>query len=95
MPLTPREAAKRSTIVLFPTPMAERIIMKVIKQTADYTIYQKGSGRYAAKGAGGKWINGDDKVRILTTEGLVTPSAAKAASPEEDDTAAEASPAEA
>jgi len=73
--------------------------MKVVKQTADHTIYQKGSGRYAAKGTGGKWINGDDKVRILTAEGLVTPSTPKTTAPGEadatTDTAQEASPAEA
>ena len=31
--------------------------MKVIKRTKDYIIYQKGSGRYAIKGADKQWIN--------------------------------------
>ena len=41
--------------------------MKVIKKTKEYVIYQKASGRYAVKDADKKWVNADEKVRILVT----------------------------
>ena len=44
--------------------------MKVVKKTAEYTIFQRNDKRYAVRGAGRKWINGDDKVAILLNEGL-------------------------
>ena len=45
--------------------------MKLIKQTAEYTIYQKRNQRYGVRGADKKWINADDKVRILLEAGLI------------------------
>jgi hypothetical protein len=45
--------------------------MKVLKQTDDYTVYQKRSGRYAVVGSDKKNINGEDKVKILVAEGIV------------------------
>jgi hypothetical protein len=45
--------------------------MKVIKKTADYTVYQKRSGRYAVQSAARQWINGDNKVAILLSEALI------------------------
>ena len=45
--------------------------MKVIKKTDDYTVYQKRSGRYAVKGTDKKWVNAEDKVKILLAEGLI------------------------
>ena len=39
--------------------------MKVVKKTKDYIIYQKGSGRYAVKGADKKWINAEEKIKRL------------------------------
>lgn len=57
--------------------------MKVVKQTADYTIYEKKSGRYGVMGADKKWVNGDDKVKVLLGEKLITLPEAKAAPPEE------------
>lgn len=45
--------------------------MKVLKKTADYTVYQKRSGRFAVQGADKKSINGEDKVAILIAEGYV------------------------
>ncbi|MGB2287890.1 MAG: hypothetical protein ACPH3D_06350, partial [Porticoccaceae bacterium] len=45
--------------------------MKVIKRTKEYIVYQKASGRYAVKDANKNWVNADEKVRILVTEGLI------------------------
>ncbi len=62
--------------------------MKVIKKTAEYTVYQKRSGRYAVTGADGKVINGDGKVAILSAEDLIKAPASKA--PEVEEVSAEA-----
>lgn len=62
--------------------------MKVIKKTAEYTVYQKRSGRYAVTGADGKAINGDGKVAILLAEDLIKAPASKA--PEAEVAAVEA-----
>jgi len=45
--------------------------MKVVKKTPEYTIYEKRSRRYAVKDAGNKWVNADDKVKILLAEKLI------------------------
>ena len=45
--------------------------MKVIKKTKEYTVYQKGSGRYAVKNAHKNWVNADEKIAILLAEGLI------------------------
>ena len=45
--------------------------MKLVKKTADYSIYQRGDNRYAVKGANKKPINGEEKSRILQEEELV------------------------
>ena len=65
--------------------------MKIVKKTADYTIYQRGDERYAVQDASKTAINGDDKVRILVEEGLI-----KAALPAEpvEEVAEEEAPAE-
>jgi hypothetical protein len=52
--------------------------MQQVKKTADYTIYQKKSGRYAVKGKDKQWVLADDKTRILTTEQLIKPPEPKA-----------------
>ena len=57
--------------------------MKTIKKTDDYTIYQKRNERYAVKGADGKWVNGDDKAKILLAEELIKLSVAQEAPAEE------------
>ena len=56
--------------------------MKVIKQTEEYTVYQKRSGRYGVKGADGKAINEEAKVAILLAEDLIKAPAVKAPEPE-------------
>lgn len=64
--------------------------MKVVKKTAEYTIYQKRSGRHAVKGADKQWINGEDKAKILLEANLIKLSApAPAPAPVEDETPAE------
>jgi hypothetical protein len=53
--------------------------MKLIKKTDSYSIYQRGDERYAVKDGAKKPVNGDEKVRILLAEGLISvaePSAA-------------------
>lgn len=45
--------------------------MKIAKQTAEYTIYQKRNKRYGVQGTNKNWINGEDKVKILLAEGLI------------------------
>ena len=46
--------------------------MKLVKKTAEYSIYQRGDNRYAVKDANRKSVNAEEKVRILVTEGLIT-----------------------
>lgn len=45
--------------------------MKLVKKTAEYTVFQRRDERYAVQGSNQKWINGDAKVEILYTEGLL------------------------
>ncbi len=65
--------------------------MEVVKESKDYKVFKKRSGRYAVKDAAGKWVNGVDKIKLLVKEGLI-----KAAIPKkEPDPPAEEAPAEA
>lgn len=64
--------------------------MKQIKQTDQYRIFAKKSGRYAVRGANKQWLHGDEKTAILQAEGLVkklTPKA-PAAEPVAEEAAA-------
>lgn len=45
--------------------------MEVVKKTDAYVIVKKRSGRFGVKNSEGKWINGDEKVKILVDAGLV------------------------
>lgn len=63
--------------------------MKVIKKTADYTVSQKRSGRYAVTAADGSTINAEEKTKILLAEGLIKLTEPKAAEPEAEETPAE------
>lgn len=56
--------------------------MKVVKRTAEFTIYQKRSERYAVQSADKKWVNGDDKARILLDAGLIKVTLPKPPEPE-------------
>ena len=55
--------------------------MKLVKKTDEYSIYQRGDKRYAVEDASKSAVNGEEKVRILVEEGLIT--VAVAAAPEE------------
>lgn len=52
--------------------------MKLVKKTAEYSIFQRGDERYAVKGSTKKAINGDEKIRILLEEGLIKVAVAPA-----------------
>jgi hypothetical protein len=69
-------------------------IMETVKATENYTIFKKRSGRYGVKGSNRKWINGEEKAKILSEEGLIKLSVAaeKPAeeAPAEEEAAAEA-----
>ncbi len=45
--------------------------MKKLKTTSDHTIYEKRSGRYAVKDRKKRWVQGDDKVAVLRSQGLL------------------------
>ena len=60
------------------------MIMEKVKETDNYVIFKKRNGRYGVKSPTGKWINGNDKVKILIEEGLI-----KAALPKKDEPAQE------
>ena len=64
--------------------------MEKVKVTDEYTVVKKRSGRYGVKDANGKWLNGEDKVKILLAEGLIKVSAPtkKEEAPEVEETAA-------
>lgn len=66
--------------------------MKVIKKTAEYTVFQKRNSRYAVKDASKKIVNGEEKAKILLAEGLIKLTAPK---PKEEEPAEEPAAAEA
>jgi hypothetical protein len=45
--------------------------MKLVKKTAQYSIYKRGDERYAVKDASKKAVNGEEKARILLAEELI------------------------
>lgn len=46
--------------------------MTVVKKSSEYTITKRRDGRYAVVGEDKKPVNGEEKVKILVAEGLVT-----------------------
>ena len=58
--------------------------MQQVKKTADYTIYQKKSGRYAVKGKDKQWVHAEDKTHILNAEQLIKPPEPKAPAPQSE-----------
>lgn len=66
-------------------------MMKVIKKTDQYTIYQKRSGRHAVQGADKQMINGEEKAKILVDEGLIKMAVAAEPEPEAAEEVAEES----
>lgn len=64
--------------------------MKEVQTSGDYVIFEKRSGRYAVKGSDKKYVNGDEKAKVLADAGLVTIPEPKAAPVEEEAPAEEA-----
>lgn len=58
--------------------------METVKQSGDFTIYKKRSGRFGIKDANKKWVNGEAKVEILVKEGLVKAPLKKQEAPAEE-----------
>lgn len=68
--------------------------MKIVKRTKAFLIVQKRNGRHGVKTIHGKWINGEEKIKILVKEGILTPQEAKKeAAPAAEETPAEEAPA--
>jgi hypothetical protein len=63
--------------------------MKLVKKTADYSIYKRSDDRFAVKDGNKNAVNGEDKVRILAEEGLVKVAAPAAPEPVAEDAPAE------
>lgn len=61
--------------------------MEVLKETKEFTLYKKRSGRYAVKGKDGKWINGQEKIKILMAEGIAKGGLAKPKTESSEETA--------
>lgn len=66
--------------------------MKLAKKAAEYTVLKRRDGRYAVQGNDGKFINAEEKIKILIAEGLVKapePKAEPAAEETTEETPAE------
>lgn len=61
--------------------------METVKETKDYTVYKKRSGRFGVKGSDKKWINGDAKIEILVKESLIKAPLKKQEAPAAEETA--------
>ncbi len=69
--------------------------MKLVKKTAEYSIYKRSDDRYAVKDANKQPINGEEKVKILVAEDLIKVTLpAEPAEEAVEEEAAEESPAE-
>lgn len=72
--------------------------MELVKKTNEYSVFKKKNGRYGVKNKSKKWVNGDEKVKILLAEGLIkAPEPKKAEEPVEEtpvEASAEETPAE-
>ena len=62
--------------------------MKLVKKTAEYSVFQRRDNRYAVRSDSAQWINGDAKVEILYKEELLKKPEPKA-EPVVEETAAE------
>ena len=57
--------------------------MELVKKVGDSTIYKKRSGRFSVQSKNNKWINGDEKAKILSEAGLIKVSVKAKATAEE------------
>ena len=62
--------------------------MNLIKKTSEYKIFKRGDERFAVQDATGKPVNGEEKVKILLAEELITVTLP--AAPVEEEVAEEA-----
>lgn len=62
--------------------------MNLIKKTSEYKIFKRGDERFAVQDASGKPVNGEEKVKILLAEELITVTLP--AAPVEEEVAEEA-----
>ncbi len=56
--------------------------MEIVKRTSEYTIVKKRNGRFGVQAKGRKWVNAEEKVKILTEAGLIKAPEPKPAEPE-------------
>lgn len=68
--------------------------METVKATKEFKIFKKRNGRFGVKNAKGQWINGDEKVKILSSEGLIKVSVQKKVEEPPAEEAAPEAPAE-
>lgn len=45
--------------------------MELVKKTDDFSIFKKKNNRFGVKNKSGKWINGDEKAKILLGASLI------------------------
>ena len=65
--------------------------MKTIKETKEYTIIEKRSKRYGVRNnETRKWINGEEKIKILLKEKLIKAAPPKKVEEPKEEVAAEA-----
>jgi len=64
--------------------------MKLVKKTSEYSIYKRNDDRYAVKDANKSAVNGDEKARILSEEGLIKVAVAAAVEEVAEEVAEEA-----
>lgn len=57
--------------------------MEKVKETKEYKIFKKRSGRFCVLDSQNKWINSEKKIEILTQAGLLKAPAQKKAAPTE------------
>lgn len=60
--------------------------MEIVKKSENYTIFKKRNGRFSVQGKNKKWINGEEKAKILADEGLIKLSVAAPAPAEQEAT---------
>ena len=70
--------------------------MEIVKKTDKYTIFKKKTGRYSVKDDSKKYMNGEEKIKILVEEGLIkiSPKKVKEEAPAEEAPVEEEAPAE-
>ncbi len=67
--------------------------MKIVKKTAEYTIFIRNDKRYAVRSTANAWINGEEKVAILQKEELLKAPEPKAEEPAAEESAEAEAPA--